>query len=109
MPQLARIFFIAFASFAASCSAEQAQLELERKDLGRELTAAYYSCVKTAFASQLPTMVDRNAAIDQAFMVCKPEEAKLQALEESRSENPNASKAAITAHRNRLKDELSHR
>jgi hypothetical protein len=32
MPQLARIFFIAFASFAASCSAEQAQLESERKD-----------------------------------------------------------------------------
>ena len=65
--------------------------------MGRELTAAYYSCVQTAFASQLPTMVDRNAAIDQAFMVCKPEEAKLQAFEQSRSANPSVSNAAIAA------------
>jgi hypothetical protein len=109
MPHFARIFFITFASSAASCSAEHPQIESERKDIGRELTAAYYSCVQTAFASQLPTMVDRNAAIDQAFMVCKPEEAKLQAFEESRSENPNVSNAAITAHRNKLKEELLRR
>lgn len=106
MPHFARIFFIAFASFAASCSADRAQIESEKKDVGRELTEAYYSCVRTAFASQRRTMVDRNAAIDQVFMVCKPEEAKLQAFEESRSENPNVGNAAMAAHRNRLKEEL---
>jgi hypothetical protein len=106
MPHFPRVFFIAFASFAASCSAERAQIESERKEIGRELTAAYDSCVRTAFASQLATMVDRNAAIDQVLMVCQPEEAKLQAFEKSRSENPNA---AIAAHRNRLKEELLRR
>jgi hypothetical protein len=112
MPHLARfarVLLIALASFAANCSAEHAQLEVEKQDMAREVTAGYYSCVETAFASQLPTMVDRNAAIDQAFMVCKPEEAKLQALEESRSENPKASNAAIAHHRNKLKEELSRR
>jgi hypothetical protein len=105
----ARVFFIVFASFAASCSAEHKQIESERKDMGRELTAAYDSCVQTVFASQRPTMVDRNAAIDQTFAVCKPEEAKLQAFEETRSENPNVGNAAIAAHRNRLKEELLRR
>jgi len=106
MLHFARVFFIVFALFAASCSAEHKQIESERKDLGRELTAAYDSCVQTAFASQRRTMVDRNTAIDQVFMVCKPEEWKLQAFEESRSESPNVSNAAIAAHRNRLKEEL---
>jgi hypothetical protein len=50
-------------------------------------------------------MVDRNAAIDQAFMVCQPEEAKLQSL----SKNPNVSNAAILAHRDTLKGELLQR
>ena len=58
MPPLARIFFIA--SVAASCSVERAQQEADRKEIGRQLTAAYYSCVRTSFASMLPTMVDRN-------------------------------------------------
>jgi hypothetical protein len=47
----------------------------------------------------------RNAAIDQAFMVCQPEEAKLQSL----SKNPNVSNAAILAHRDTLKGELLQR
>src|SRR5215510_2039976 len=43
-----RVFFIAFASLAASCSSERAQKEAaERKEIGRQLTAAYYSCVRT--------------------------------------------------------------
>jgi hypothetical protein len=105
MPRFARISFIAFASVAASCSAERAQKESERKEVSQQLTAAYYSCVRTAFGSQLPTMVDRNAAIDQAFMVCQPEEAKLQSL----SENPNVSNAATLAHRDMLKEELLRR
>ena len=29
--------------------------ESERKEIGRQLTAAYYSCVRTSFASMLPT------------------------------------------------------
>jgi hypothetical protein len=106
MSLFARIFFIAFASFTASCSAEREQIKSERQEMERELTGAYYACVRTAFASQRRTMVDRNAAIDQVFMVCKPEETKLQAFEEGRSENPNVSNAAIVAHRNRLKEEL---
>jgi hypothetical protein len=109
MPHFARVFFIAFASFAASCSAEREQIESARKETGRQLTAAYDSCVRTAFASQLATMVDRNAAIDQVFMVCQPEEAKLQAFEESLSDNPNVSNAAIAVRRNRLKEELLRR
>ncbi len=107
MPHLARIFFITFASLAASCSSERAQKEAaERKEIGRQLTAAYYSCVRTSFASMRPTMVDRNMGIDQAFMVCRTEESKLQAFEQSLSENPNVSNAAIAAHRNTLKEEL---
>jgi hypothetical protein len=51
-------------------------------------------------------MVDRNMGIDQAFMVCRTEESKLQAFEESISGNPNASTLAMAAHRNRLKEEL---
>jgi hypothetical protein len=106
-PHLARIFFIAFASLAASCSSERAQKEAaERKEIGGQLTAAYYSCVRTSFASMRPTMVDRNMGIDQAFMVCRTEESKLQAFEQSLSENPNVSNAAIAAHRNTLKEEL---
>jgi hypothetical protein len=98
MPHFARIFFIAFVSAAGSCSSERAQKEAaERKEMGRQLTAAYYSCVRTSFASQLPTMVDRNMAIDQAFMVCQTEESKLQAFENTLSGNPNVSNAAISA------------
>jgi hypothetical protein len=106
MSLFARIFFIAFASSTASCSAEREQIKSERQEMERELTGAYYACVRTAFASQRRTMVDRNAAIGQIFMVCQPEETKLQAFEEGRSENPNVSNAAIVAHRNRLKEEL---
>jgi hypothetical protein len=51
-------------------------------------------------------MVDRNMGIGQAFMVCRTEESKLQAFEQSLSENPNVSNAAIAAHRNTLKEEL---
>src|SRR5262245_38433036 len=43
------------ASVAVSCSAERAQQEPERKEIDRQLTAAYYSCVRTSFASMLPT------------------------------------------------------
>jgi hypothetical protein len=68
---------------AASCSAERAQQESERKEIGRQLAAAYDSCVRTSFASMLPTMVDRKLGIDQAFRVCRTEEKKLQAFEES--------------------------
>src|SRR6185312_6263896 len=78
MPQFARIFLIAFAAAATSCSSERPQKEAESKEIGRQLTVSYY-CVRTSFASQLPTMVDRNIAMDQAFMVCQSEEAKLQA------------------------------
>jgi hypothetical protein len=42
-------------------------------------------------------MVDRNMAIDQAFMVCQGEEAKLQAFEKTPS---------VAAHRETLKEEL---
>jgi hypothetical protein len=106
MLHFARIFFVAFASATASCSSELAQKGAERKEMGQQLTEAYYSCVRTAFASQRPTMVDRNMAIDQAFMVCQPEQAKLQAFENTLSGNPNASNAAILAYRNTLKEEL---
>jgi hypothetical protein len=51
-------------------------------------------------------MVDRNMGIDQAFKVCRTEESKLQAFEQSLSENPNVSNAAIAAHHNTLKEEL---
>jgi hypothetical protein len=54
-------------------------------------------------------MVDRNMAIDQAFLVCKTEESKLQALENTLSENPNVSNAAMSSHRNALKEELLRR
>jgi hypothetical protein len=106
MPHFARTLFIAFAFVAASCSAERAQQESERKEISRQLAAAYYSCVRTSFASMLLTMVDRNMGIDQAFTVCRTEEAKLQAFEESLSGNPNVSAVAMAAHRNRLKEEL---
>ena len=110
MPHFARIFFIAFTLAAASCASERAQKEeAETKEAARQLTAAYYSCVRTSFASQLPTVVDRNGAIDQAFMVCRTEESKLQAFEESLSGNPNVSAVAMVAHRNTLKGELLRR
>src|SRR5262249_17366909 len=88
---------------AAGCSTERAQQESERKEVGRQLTAAYYSCVRTSFASMLPTMVDRNSGIDQAFMVCRTEESKLQAFEESLSGTPNVSAVAMAPPRNTLK------
>ena len=104
MPDFARMFLIGFALAAASCSSERPQKEAGRKEIGQQLTAAYYSCVRTSFASQLPTMVDRNMAIDQAFMVCQTEESKLHAFE-----NLNVSNAAISTHRNTLKEELLRR
>ena len=106
MPDFARMILIALASAAASCTIELSQDEAEPKKIGQQLTAAYYSCVRTSFASQLPTMVDRNMAIDQAFKVCQTEESKLQTFENTLSEVSNA---AISAHRNTLKEELLRR
>jgi len=80
MPHFARIVISAFALVAASCSAERAQQELERRGIGQQLAAAYDSCVRTSFASMLPTMIDLNSGIDQAFMVCRTEESKLRAI-----------------------------
>jgi hypothetical protein len=101
MARFARIFVIALVSAAGSCSSEQlSQKEVKRKeDIREQLATAYDSCVRTSFASQLPTMVDRNMAIDQAFMVCQTEEKKLQ----------DVSDAAISSHRNTLKEELLRR
>ena len=100
MPRFARIFFISLVSAAGSCSGEQlAQKQVERKDIRQQLATAYESCVRTSFASQLPTMVDRNMAIDQAFTVCQTEEKKLQ----------DVSDGAISAYRNTLKEELLRR
>ena len=107
MPQFARIFLIAFAAAATSCSNERPQKEEESKEIGCQLMATYYSCVRTSFASQLPTMVDRNMAMDQAFMVCQTEETKLQAFETTLTGNPNVGSAAMSVHRNKLKEELS--
>ncbi len=56
---------IALILIAASCS-QIAQKEDDRKEVGRQLTDAYYSCVRTSFASQRPTMVDRNMAIEMS-------------------------------------------
>ena len=53
-------------------------------------------------------MVDRNMALDQAFMVCQTEEAKLLAFENTLSGNPNVN-AAVSGHHNKLKEELSRR
>jgi hypothetical protein len=111
MSHFARIFFIAFTLAAASCSiSEHAQKEeAERKEAAQQVTSAYYSCVRTSFASQLPTMVDRNMAIDQAFLVCKTEESKLHAFENTLSGTPNVSNPAMSSHRNALKEELLRR
>jgi hypothetical protein len=80
MPHSARIVIIAFAFVAASCSAERAQQKSERKETGRQLTAAYYSCVRTSFGSMLPTMVDRNSGIDQSFRVCRTEDREASSI-----------------------------
>ena len=101
MTRVARLFFtIAFMSAAGSCSIELAEKEADTKAMGRQLTDAYYSCVRTPFASQRPTMVDRNMAIDRAFMVCKTEESKLQAFETTPS---------VLVHRDMLREELLRR
>ena len=87
MPRFASTFLIALVSAAGSCSSEQlAQKQVEKKDIRQQLATAYESCVRTSFASQLPTMVDRNMAIDQAFTVCQTEEKnfKMSAMRPSR-------------------------
>ena len=99
-------FLIALLLIAASCS-QIAQKEDDRKEVGRQLTDAYYSCVRTSFASQRPTMVDRNMAIDQAFAVCQTEESKLEAFENP--QHLDVSTAGIERHRNTLKEELLRR
>ena len=104
MPHLARLFFIACLWTATGCS-QIAQKEEDRKEVGRHLAEAYYSCVRTSFSSQRPTMVDRNMAIDQAFTVCQTEEGKLQTFENALSESQSRSNS-ILAHRNKLREEL---
>jgi hypothetical protein len=100
MPRFARMLIISLVSAAGSCSGEQlAQKQVETKDIRQQLATAYESCVRTSFASQLPTMVDRNMAIDQALSVCQTEEKKLQ----------DVSDGAISAYRNTLKEELLRR
>ena len=99
-------FLIALLLIASSCS-QIAQKEDDRKEVGRQLTDAYYSCVRTSFASQRPTMVDRNMAIDQAFAVCQTEESKLAAFENP--QHLDVSTAGSARHRNTLKDELLRR
>jgi hypothetical protein len=49
-------------------------------------------------------MVDRNMAMDQAFTVCRTEEEKLQTFENALSESQNTNNSA---HRNKLREELS--
>ena len=105
MGHFARMFFIGIISTAASCS-QLAQKDEDRKEMGRQLADAYYSCVRTSFASQRPTMVDRNMAIDQAFTVCRSEEGKLQTYENALSESQSRSNS-ILVHRNKLREELS--
>jgi hypothetical protein len=62
---VARLFFIiAFMSAAGNCSIELAEKEANTKAVSRQLTDAYYSCVRTSFASERPTTVVRNMAID---------------------------------------------
>lgn len=107
MPRLAApAFLIALLLIAAGCS-QIAQKEDDRKEVGRQLTDAYYSCVRTSFASQRPTMVDRNMAIDQAFAVCQTEESKLEAFENP--QHLDVSTAGISRRRNTLKEELLRR
>ena len=106
MSRFARVFFITFLSTTASCS-QLAQKGDDTKEMGRQLTEAYYSCVRTSFASQRPTMVDRNMALEQAFAVCQTEESKLEAFENP--QHLNDSTAGIARHRNTLKDELLRR
>ena len=91
MPHLARVFFIACLLTATGCS-QIAQKEEDRKEVGRQLAEAYYSCVRTSFASQRPTMVDRNMAI--------------QTFENALSESQSRSNS-ILAHLNKLREELS--
>ena len=106
MPRLAApAFLIALLLIAASCS-QIAQKE-EDREVGRQLTDAYYSCIRTSFASQRPTMVDRNMAIDQAFAVCQTEESKLEAFENP--QHLDVSTAGIERRRNTLKEELLRR
>jgi hypothetical protein len=101
MTGIARVFsIIAVMSAAGSCSIELAEKEADTKAMERQLTEAYYSCVRTSFTSQRPTMVDRNMAIEQAFTVCKTEESKLQAFEKS---------ASVSVHRDTLTEELLRR
>ncbi len=105
MPHFARVFFIACLLTASGCS-QIAQKDQDRKEASRQLAEAYYSCVRTSFASQRPTMVDRNMAIDQAFTVCRSEEGRLQTYENALSEGQRGSNS-ILAHRNKLREELS--
>ena len=105
MSRFARVFFITFLSTTASCS-QLAQKGDDTKEMGRQLTEAYYSCVRTSFASQRPTMVDRNMALEQAFAVCQTEESKLEAFE-----NPQHldGSAGNSRRRSALKEELLRR
>ena len=104
MPRLAApAFSIVVLSLAASCS-QIAQKEDDSKAVARQLTDAYYSCVRTSFASQRPTMVDRNMAVDQAFAVCQTEESKLEAFENP--QHLDVRNAGISRRRNTLKEEL---
>ena len=105
MSHFAHVFFITCLLITTGCS-QIAQKNEEGKEIGRRLAEAYYSCVRTSFASQRPTMVDRNMAIDQAFTVCQTEEGKLQTFENARSESQSSSNS-ILAHRNKLREELS--
>jgi hypothetical protein len=42
------------------------------KDLRQQLATAYKACVRTSFASQLPTMVDRNMALVRLLRSANP-------------------------------------
>jgi hypothetical protein len=98
-------FAIVVLSIAAGCS-QIAQKEDDSKAVARQLTDAYYSCVRTSFASQRPTMVDRNMAVDQAFAVCRTEESKLEAFENPQHLDDNAGNSR---RRSALKEELLRR
>jgi hypothetical protein len=106
MPHFARMFFVSFLLTATGCSQLAQKEEEDRNKVGRQLAEAYYSCVRTSFASHRPTMVDRNMAIEQAFTVCKTEEKKLHAPRSTSSRSSrnlaNARVALVTAQRDRV-------
>jgi hypothetical protein len=83
--------------------------EKQRQSALQGMIAAYYTCVRTSAKAQMFDVRDKNLAVEQAFLACQTEEARIRTW--SQLTYPGATTELVNAvmirHKTALKHELT--